>query len=189
MQINVPSVNSRNGKPEIVPVGNAKPLRIFPHGINKNRLEQAIKDMGIPADLVREVEDADMVVTLKNNYRQKPLSIRQAESSGVPIHILKSNTLPHIKNHLAEIFGLSHSDEDDPRHKTDNSPVMLDPVKRAMLETEEAISHVMEQGTPIELPPQNAFIRRLQHQMAERYNLLSTSKGREPLRRVRIYPQ
>ncbi|MEI7555350.1 R3H domain-containing nucleic acid-binding protein [Candidatus Chlorohelix sp.] len=189
MQINVPHINSRNGKPEIVPVGNAKPMRIFPHGINKNRLEQAIKEMGIPADLVRAVEDADMLVTLKNNYRQKPLSIRQAESRGVPIHILKSNTLPHIKNHLAEMFGLSHSDEDKPRRETDNSPVMLDPVKRAMLETEEAISHVMGKGTPIELPPQNAFIRRLQHQMAERYNLLSTSKGREPLRRVRIYPQ
>ena len=36
--------------------------------------------------------------------------------------------------------------------------------------------------------PQNAYIRRLQHQMAERANLVSRSRGREPYRRVRLYP-
>ena len=39
----------------------------------------------------------------------------------------------------------------------------------------------------VELTPQNAYIRRLQHQMAQRYNLTSRSRGREPYRRVRIY--
>jgi len=40
----------------------------------------------------------------------------------------------------------------------------------------------------VELAPQNAYIRRLQHQMAERFNLGSRSTGKEPRRRVRIYP-
>ena len=40
----------------------------------------------------------------------------------------------------------------------------------------------------VELSPQNAYIRRLQHQMAERANLVSRSRGREPFRRVRLYP-
>ena len=40
----------------------------------------------------------------------------------------------------------------------------------------------------MELAPQNAYIRRLQHQMAERANLVSRSRGREPYRRVRLYP-
>jgi predicted RNA-binding protein Jag len=38
----------------------------------------------------------------------------------------------------------------------------------------------------VELTPQNAYIRRLQHQMAQRYNLTSRSEGREPYRRVMI---
>jgi hypothetical protein len=47
------------------------------------------------------------------------------------------------------------------------------------------------QGTALsseaaELSPQNAYIRRLQHQLAERANLVSRSGGREPDRRVRI---
>jgi len=40
----------------------------------------------------------------------------------------------------------------------------------------------------VELSPQSAYIRRLQHQMAERANLVSRSRGREPYRRVRLYP-
>jgi len=179
--------NGRNGKRETLPISTAKPLRIYPHGINRNRLEQAIKEMGLPADLVKETSDADLVMTLKNYYRQKPLSLRQAENEGVPIHIVKNNTVAQMKSHLGEIFGISSAEDDQEEQEFVNSNG--DPIKRAMLEVEEAISKVMDRGMPIELPPQNSFIRRLQHQMAERYNLLSTSKGREPFRRVRIYPQ
>ncbi len=53
---------------------------------------------------------------------------------------------------------------------------------------EEAIGLVNQQAKPVELSPQNAYIRRLQHQMAERANLVSHSRGREPYRRVRLYP-
>jgi predicted RNA-binding protein Jag len=47
---------------------------------------------------------------------------------------------------------------------------------------------VLRGSEPVELSPQNAYIRRLQHQMAERANLVSRSRGREPYRRVRLYP-
>jgi predicted RNA-binding protein Jag len=47
---------------------------------------------------------------------------------------------------------------------------------------------VIRAAEPVELSPQNAYIRRLQHQMAERANLVSRSRGREPYRRVRLYP-
>jgi predicted RNA-binding protein Jag len=38
----------------------------------------------------------------------------------------------------------------------------------------------------MELSPQNAFIRRLQHQLAEKYDLITRSTGKAPRRRVRI---
>ena len=55
-------------------------------------------------------------------------------------------------------------------------------------ETEDAIARVMEEGRPIELPPANSYVRRVQHQLATRYNLESRSSGKEPNRRVRILP-
>ena len=58
----------------------------------------------------------------------------------------------------------------------------------AIQETEDAITGMLNGADhSIELTPQNAYIRRLQHQMAQRYNLASRSQGREPYRRVRIY--
>ena len=53
---------------------------------------------------------------------------------------------------------------------------------------EEAIGLVQRDAKPVELSPQNAYIRRLQHQRAEAANLTTRSRGREPFRRVRVYP-
>jgi len=57
-----------------------------------------------------------------------------------------------------------------------------------MTEAEEAIQTVMNEDRPVELAPQRAYIRRLQHELAQRFNLSSRSRGREPQRRVRILP-
>jgi predicted RNA-binding protein Jag len=58
----------------------------------------------------------------------------------------------------------------------------------AMKEAEAAIDAALDSGLPIELSPQNSYVRRLQHQLAERYQLTSRSKGREPFRHVVIFP-
>jgi hypothetical protein len=63
----------------------------------------------------------------------------------------------------------------------------FDPVAAALQEAERAISSVMTGDEEVELSPQNSYIRRLQHQLAQKYSLSSRSLGREPLRRVRIY--
>ncbi|MEE8472909.1 MAG: R3H domain-containing nucleic acid-binding protein [Dehalococcoidia bacterium] len=39
----------------------------------------------------------------------------------------------------------------------------------------------------MELSPQSSYVRRLQHQMAEKYSLSTRSQGREPVRRVHIF--
>ncbi len=58
----------------------------------------------------------------------------------------------------------------------------------AVQEAEEAVRMVMETNEPAELSPQNAALRRLQHELAGKNHLRSYSVGREPNRRVRILP-
>lgn len=152
-----------------------KPLQVYPFGVSRNRLEQAIKQLRVPATMVREIGDADMVMTLKNYYRKNAQPLRQAEAEGRPVYVLKSNTLLQIQNALAGVF-------DVPTPPTD-------PVTGAMEETEDAIGEVLESARTIDLAPQAAHIRKIQHQMAERYNLGSVSRGKEPFRRVRIFRQ
>ena len=47
-----------------------------------------------------------------------------------------------------------------------------------MREAEEGVDRVIETGEPVELMPQNAYIRRLQHQLIESFSLTSSSIGR-----------
>ncbi|MHB8960551.1 MAG: R3H domain-containing nucleic acid-binding protein [Candidatus Limnocylindrales bacterium] len=154
-----------------VEVGTLPTLRVFPHGISRRRLEQAIKDLELPVIIARDPEEADVVMTLRSEYRQKPAAVRDAEERGLPIYVLKANTIAQMQASLTSVFALE-----------------VDPREAALRETEQAITQVLKQQEPIELAPQNAYIRRLQHQMAERANLVSRSRGREPYRRVRLYP-
>ena len=146
-------------------------LRVLPQGISRKRLEQAVRELQLPVVVAHEVDEADVVMTLRNEYKQKTPMIREAEERAMPIYVLKANTVPQMESSLTSIFALE-----------------IDPRDAAMRETEEAIDVVRSRAEPVELSPQNAYIRRLQHQMAERANLVSRSRGREPYRRVRLYP-
>jgi len=161
-----------DGQAVLVPGGAPLPtLRILPQGISRKRLEQAVRDLQLPVQIARDVDEADVVMTLRNEYKQKTPMLREAEDRALPIYVLKSNTIPQMQSSLTSIFSLE-----------------IDPREAALRETEEAIGAVLNGSDPVELSPQNAYIRRLQHQMAERANLVSRSRGREPFRRVRLYP-
>ena len=56
-----------------------------------------------------------------------------------------------------------------------------------MTEAEDAAQRVMGGEFSVQLNPQRAYVRRLQHLLAQRFNLASTSRGREPERSVLFY--
>jgi stage III sporulation protein SpoIIIAA len=147
-------------------------LRVLPQGISRKRLEQAIRELQLPVIIARDVDEADVVMTIRSEYKQKTPMVREAEDRNMPIYVLKTNTIPQMQSSLTSIFALE-----------------IDPRDAALRETEDAIGLVLNRAEAVELSPQNAYIRRLQHQMAERANLVSRSRGREPYRRVRLYPE
>jgi hypothetical protein len=155
------------------PPGVPSALRVYPYGIGQNRLKQAAQNLHLPVAIVKNLEDADVVLTLKNYYRKRPQPISKAEQRGVPIYVLRSNTVAQMESCLADIFELE--------------PEVMDPFAVATHETQEAIRKVLSGSRVVELSPQKASIRRQQHQMAREANLISHSRGREPHRRVRIY--
>ena len=172
-----------------------KTLRIYPFGVNRDRLAESARQLHVPIVITKNENDADAVITLKNYYRRQPERLQQAEQDGRLVIILKNNTIAQMQHALARIFDIPSipSDEEQTEHdgeNDDNSHGLQfdDPTKQALLETEDAIHQVLNKGlTTAELAPANAYIRRLQHQMATRYNLASRSRGKEPHRRVKIY--
>ncbi|MCC7105546.1 MAG: AAA family ATPase [Chloroflexi bacterium] len=144
---------------------------IYPYGVNRSRLESLVH--GLPARVTSDLDEADVVLTVKNYYRRKPQALRDAEANGTPIYVLRSTSVGQIEEAVSRIV---HQDLYGQSASTAS----------ALQETEEAIARVLDDNKPVELAPQNGYIRRLQHELIEQYSLSSSSTGREPFRRVRI---
>jgi len=151
------------------------PLRIYPYGLNQNRVRQASRHLNLPILLVNDLLEADVLFTLRTYYRKRPQIIVDAERRGIPVYVLRNNTVVQMESYLAEIFGLGREPD-------------VDVIRSALDEAKHAISLIASgRRQSVQLSPQEAYIRRMQHELAREANLLSRSSGAEPRRRVTIY--
>ena len=169
-----------SGRPGVVPPSPAhvvsealEPLRIFPYGIARNRLERAAQRMHVPVYLAKDLGQAQVLITTKGFYRKRPRIVVDAERRGMPIYVLRANTVTQIEACLTDVFEL----ESRPSTSLD----------QALREAEEAIRQVQGGVPEVELSPQSAYIRRRQHELVRAADLVSESRGKEPGRRVYIY--
>jgi len=149
-------------------------LRVYPFGISRNRLEKAIRELDVPALITKKLDEADFILTLTSHEKREGNKLLAKAHRNIPIYTIKSNTLVQMKNFLRGYFNGEEQEESE--------------YNRILEEIDEGIRRVMETLEPVELAPQNARIRKLQHQIIERYNFRSESIGEEPYRRVRILP-
>ena len=155
------------------PKRTSQTLAIHPYGVARDRLIAALESVNAPARLVDSLSEADLLLTTRQIYRRRPGIIRDAEKSGLPVYALRANTVAQIEVFIEDLFELSNTEDGA--------------LTRAARETEEAIRRIHNGADEVELSPQNAYIRRRQHEMARAANLESESTGREPHRRVKIY--
>jgi len=171
----VTEMKAARGKPEReLEQEEGKAYKLYLFGINRSRILQSARDMQLKLDIVDRLQDANLFVTTKQYYRRKPQDIKDAEAANIPIYVLKSNTPGQVRQLLTSLYPASYFRQEDV-------------VQSALREAEEAVMKVKGGQPEVELSPQSAYIRRLQHLMAERSDLLSKSQGKEPHRRVRIY--
>jgi len=166
----------RSAPTAFAPRRTRKLVRIHPYAVSKAKLERAIRKFRAPALIVEDLDGADLVLTLKAQERRQPRRLRDAQARGIPVAIVKSNTIVQIENTLRAALDLGE-------------PAEIEAADEAALkEVEAGIDEVLDAGEPVELPPRNTYLRRLQHQVVERSGLASESKGEGHYRRVVIYP-
>ncbi len=162
-------------EPEAQPKATAARLQsVYPYGIARNRLIESARRFKLPLRVVDSLEEADVLVTLKNFYRRRPKLVADAENRGVSIYVLRSNTVTQIEDFLVDLFDMETEGRDDL-------------LERAMREAEEGIQAVLNGAEAVDLAPQKPAIRRQQHEMVRQAALLSHSYGKEPERYIRIY--
>ncbi|NWF70155.1 MAG: AAA family ATPase [Chloroflexi bacterium] len=172
---------SKNPPPEAredaAPVTNgskAQQIIVYAYGVARNRLFQSARRLHVPLVIADDPGQADAILTLKNYYRRRPKLIVDAERRGMPIYVLRANTVSQMESFIADLFQLEVARPQDP-------------FGEAMRETEIAIMKIRAGAEYIDLAPQASHVRRKQHQLARKAQLVSESYGEEPQRHVRIF--
>ena len=160
------TVHETHVKPESKKQG----LRVFLFGINRPILEQAAHEKGLHIEITDDLRQSNILSTTKNYFRRKPQKLRDAEMQGIPIYAIRGNSLQQLRHCIDSIH-------------TGPRDVAVD---SALDEALQAIGEVKNGTKEVVLSPQNAFIRRLQHLLAEKHDVSSSSSGHEPVRRVKI---
>ncbi len=171
------------------PNGEDWPVYVYPYGIGRSQLNQVIEVLDLPVVLTKDLDSADAVIALRSQVKHHSRLRQIAQNRHIPIHVVKSNTIPQITRVLRQLLNL-----DDPNvpEATDlrlftraGNDDEIEALEEARLAVEQI---VIPKGQPVELLPRSAKVRKMQHELVEHYHLNSDSFGEEPNRRLRIYP-
>lgn len=150
-------------------------VRVYCHGVARNRLNDAAERLDAPVIVVNNLEEADLLMTLRPYYRERQKVVVEAEERGIPIYVLRSNTTAQIEYTLANVLKI------EVQERASNWEDVEE-------ETISAIRSVLSgEVSWIDLPPADRSIRRIQQEMIEQANLVCQPFGKEPKRQLRIY--
>ena len=171
------------------PNGEDLPVYVYPYGIGRSQLQQAIDVLQLPVVLTKDLSNADAVLALRSHLKNHSQLRQIAKNRQIPIYGVKSNTIPQVTRSLRRLLGM---DEAKVPEATDlrlftrsGSDDELDALEEARLAVEQI---VIPTGQPVELLPRSPKVRKMQHELVEHYRLQSDSFGEEPNRRLRIFP-
>ncbi|BBA79465.1 hypothetical protein RGRSB_0956 [cyanobacterium endosymbiont of Rhopalodia gibberula] len=171
------------------PNGEDWPVYIYPYGIGRSQIEQVIDILNLPIVLTKDLHGADVVIALRSHVKNQSKLRQIIKVRQIPIHGVKSNTIPQITRTLQRILGMDELKIPETadlrlfaRWGNDDE---LEALEEARLAVEQI---VLPKRQPVELLPRSPKVRKMQHELVEHYRLQSDSLGEEPNRRLRIYP-
>ena len=155
--------------------------KVYLYAVSRTIVEKIIERLDLNVEITRNVEDADIVIAHKNFAKGGAKILSTAQEYRVRVFYVKTNSMAQIQKVLKDALDL----------QPDNEQIMqgyVDETEKALDEAKIAIKKITSGEEDLqELSPQNQQIRKLQHELAEQYNLKSTSVGDEPNRRLRIF--
>ena len=189
------------------------PLRLYGVGVTAHLWDQAVRSRDLAVQRVESLEQAEAVLAVRQQLGFDPQVRRSAHRQGLPILVIKADTLPQIQRGLERLLtrrggpGQSSPDQDRPgtpwaRARPGPGPLAsslgdsprgslsrpgdsLEALEECRLAVEQV---VLAQGRPIELLPRSGPIRALQAELVARYRLESAVFGRGDQQRLRVFP-
>ncbi len=184
------------------------PLRLYGVGVSAHLWQQAVRSRDLAVQRVESLEQAEAVLAVRQQLGLDPQVRRSAHRQGLPILVIKADTLPQIQRGLERLLtrrggpdqprgiqaspgspgplSSSPGSPSGPPSRPDDSPDdSLEALEECRLAVEQV---VLAQGRPIELLPRREPIRALQAELVARYRLASAVFGRGDQQRLRVFP-
>jgi hypothetical protein len=185
-----PLAPSRAPCPEgaVAPPPVSQLLRVCAVGLPQRHLEEAVRSRDLGVEVVAEPEQADVLLSLRGALGQDPDLRRQARARGLPILVIKSDTLHQLQRALERLLERRQVDA-LPLVEPDSGGPSLDDAHAGFEECRLAVEQVvLPQGRPVELLPRSDRVRQIQAELVERYRLRSAVFGRGQQQRLRVFP-
>ena len=170
----------------MMPQAPPKLFQVLCCGLSEQRLNEAVRRHDWAVQAVEDLMQADVVLSVRQGLGRQPELRRQARDAGVPILVIKSDTLPQVERALERLLmrrdsGVSHRDAADSGDQFDASAAL----EECRLAVEQV---VVPQGRPVELLPRSEDVRQMQADLVTRYRLRSDVFGSSGQRRLRVFP-
>ena len=151
--------------------------------MSRTLLEEAARSRSFPLEVVEAPEGADLVLSLRGQLGREPALRRRAQDLGLPILVIKSETLHQLQRALERVS------ERRPSSPAAEGVTGLDDAHAALEECRLAVEQVVvPQGRPVELLPRSEPVRRMQAELVNHYRLRSAVFGRGQQQRLRVFP-
>jgi stage III sporulation protein SpoIIIAA len=158
--------------PSLNQMSSPQITHVLPYGVGIARVREFLTRNPANINLVDDLKRTDILLTTKSQYRKRSALLQHAQEQGVPIYVLRKNTESQLEHFLQNL-----SSPQSPKTSIQN----------ALTDATSGVDRVHQGEYTVDLEPQNAYIRRLQHVLASQSNINSKSKGRDPKRRVTLY--
>ncbi len=188
---------------------NVQCFNVFLYAVTKSFVERILERLNLQhvIRLTLQMHEAHAVLALRGHARPGAKILRLATDFEVPCFYAKTNTIPQIQRalrealeatergqHILDQLRLSVGEENsrtawaNSAVEADASSPQHDEIESAIQEVEAGIQIVLNTQKSFELEPRRSYIRRLQHDHVEKFNLISLSVGAEPERHIKILP-
>lgn len=164
-------------------------LQVLCCGLSRQRLEEAVRCHGWPVCAVDDLACADVLLSVRQGLGRQPELRRQAREAGVPILVIKSDSLAQVERALERLLNRQPLPRKDLGPEGASGQRDRADALAALEECRLAVEQiVMPQGRPVELLPRNENVLQMQADLVARYSLQSDVYGSSDQRRLRVFP-
>ncbi|MDX1920009.1 MAG: AAA family ATPase [Candidatus Caenarcaniphilales bacterium] len=154
-----------------------EPLKIYPYAVSHSQIYAVIKALNIPAVLVDNVDEANLVIALED-YANPGAKIRKLVNIlGLQLETIQHNSFHEIKDIILKNAALP-----------DGTPEWNNDIELEMglEEALKAIESIRATGKPIELAPRKAQVRKVQQEIIAKSGYQTETIGNGAEQRIKL---